>query len=87
MIKEPGSVHNRTFKSNTIKDMLHFELDLSRDLTTEILKDSEQFTNSNKYKHSSNKFVFSKIASNGDLNETTIRYVYYDLRFKECFNF
>ena len=43
LIKEPGSVHNRTFKSNMIEDMLHFELHLSRNLIIEILDDYEQF--------------------------------------------
>ena len=71
------------FTSNMIKDMLHFELFLSQDLMTEILEDYKQFTDSNKIKDPPHHFRFNE----GSLNETTIRYVYYDLLFKECFNF
>ena len=63
--------YTRIFKLNLIEDTLHFDLDLSRDLITEILEDYKQFKDSNRFKD-------SQIC----LNETTTRYVFkiYDLK-------
>ena len=72
-IKEAKSSENRIYWSNMIVDMLYFELHLSQDLITEIMEDYKQFTDSYKIEYS-NKFRF-----NEGLNETTIRYIYYDL--------
>ena len=60
--------YTRIFKLNLIEDTLHFDLGLSRDLIADILEDFKQFTDSNKFEDTINP-----------LNETTIRYVYYDL--------
>ena len=69
--EKPESVNYFGFKSNMVEDMLHFELKLSQDLTTEILEDYKQFKDSNRFKD-------SQIC----LNETTTRYVFkiYDLK-------
>ena len=80
LIKEAESDFNYIIPSNTIKDMLHFELHLSQDLITEILEDYKQFTDNYKIEYS-NKFRFYE-----GLNEITTRYVDDDLWFKECFN-
>ena len=71
---EPESTDFLIFTPNTIKDMLHFELRLSQDLITEILEDYKQFTDSNKIEESAYYFEYK-----GGLNETTTRYVDYDL--------
>ena len=71
-IKEPELTEKLMVTSNSIEHMLHFELRLSRDLITEILEDYKQFTDSYKIEYS-NKFRF-----NEGLNETTIRYIYYE---------
>ena len=71
-IEEARNDNNIIFTPNTIKDMLHFELRLSRDLITEILEDYKQFTDSNKIRYT-NCFEY-KIGLDG----TTIRYVDYE---------
>ena len=72
-IEEARFVKNRIYTSIMIKDMLHFELKLSQDLTTEILEDYEKFTDGNLFKDPSYNFEYSQFTSFGGLNE--IRYV------------
>ena len=77
---KPESTDFLIFTSNRIKDMLHFELHLSRGLITDILEDYEQFIEKNKNEKTSNVFFkHFKLTSIGSLNQTTTRYVYYDL--------
>ena len=71
---EAESDINRIYWSETIEPMLHFELHLSRDLITEILEDYEQFSHSNKI-----QYIYRFRFNEGSLNETTTRYVDYDL--------
>ena len=77
--------------------MLHFELKLSQDLIIEILDDYKQFAErvngSQKIIYDNERYLlkenakFDEFDSNLVFNGTRIRYVYYDLWFKECFNF
>ena len=64
-----------SYYSHRIQSMLHFELELSQDLITEIVKDYEQFLERIKEK----KYYNFRYTSYGCVNETTIRYVYYDI--------
>ena len=69
-----------SFTSNMIEDMLYFELRLSRDLISEIMEDYKQFIEKHEIGDLSNKhFRLSKLISIESLNETTTRYVDYDL--------
>ena len=74
LVKEQESEKIYIFTPNMIKDMLHFELHLSRDLITEILEDYKQFTDSNKIEDPPNYFEVNE----GSWNETTTRYVFND---------